>query len=250
MIAMAMLAAAVAADLEPLAAAHHGEVAGGEIRWRTTLVVGRPEGGARIALLLPLPAEAFAAEDNPGARPLLDAKGDIVAFDLSLGAFSWPVMREGRFVREATLTTRQPFVDGRLQARIPLAAGPVPHRITFSGPGEPRFVPDAGTGIEAHMSHFDTPDLRGGGRKRCDALLGSKGKSGAIYFTASPRLAGGITGKLTTAATRSGPVVVFALAGTAVLIAALAFAYRLLERRAIVERALAFLGEKDAPWSR
>lgn len=222
--------------LDLVGAGHAGVADAGGITWHSTYLPAVPEDrDGRIRLAAPVPAHVTWEVGDAPIVPVRDGEGRVVALDV--GA------RRGTL--EVTTHEPPPSADD-VVLHPPLVAGEVVQRVALQGA---RFDPAPSLGAEHRLRLFQEPEIRNRDRRRLDWKLGLHGRTGALYVLGDPRitLAGGVPGTLRPAGAVTPAVTASVAGGFVVVLALMALAIRLLDRRARWEKVEAYLRNELTP---
>lgn len=217
-------------------AIHRGTIEGESLVWRSQFHLADREQAVRLASPLPSGSRV----DREGDITVIEENGQIIGFSTT-----------EQNAPSIAVAIREPFpyAKERVHLTAPLAEGDAVQIVDVSGPGGLHFEPLPASTLERRVGYYAYPGFAKHGRAERDATLAyRKNKAGdlPLYVRATPELASGIDGTLTTESmrTRSGAI------GAGVIfvgmIAALGLAYRRFADAARFEQAERTLEEEFA----
>ena len=197
-------------------AVHRGVIEGETLVWRSQFRLGAQETTVRLASPLPIGSRL---EKNDAITPI-EERGQIMGFAvIDRSATSIAVV-----IHEALPRTKD-----HVHLTAPLADGDAVQIVDASGPGGLHFEPAAASILERRVGYYASPGLGRHERAETDAGLGyRKTRAGdlPLYVRATPSLASGIDGTLSTEAMRTRTGAIGAGVIFVGMIAALGMAYR------------------------
>lgn len=217
-------------------ALHRGTIEGETIVWRSQFTLGDNQSTVRLASPLP---KGSRLEKND-AIAAIEEGGQIVGFSvIDSSATSIAV------VLHETLSRKKDHV--RLTA--PLADGDTVQIVDASGPGGLHFEPAPSSTLERRVGYYAFPGLGDHERGERDTSLGYRKRQAGdlpLYVRATPAMASGIDGALSTEAMRTRTGTIGAGVIFVGMIAALGMAYRKVAGAARFEHAERTLEEEFA----
>lgn len=217
-------------------AVHRGAIEGDGIVWRSQYDFGEGQTAVRLASPLPIGSRF----EKSGEANAIEENGQIIGFyAINSSATSIAIVLHEAFAKRGD----------HVRLTAPLAEGDAVQIIDASGPRGLHFEPVPASNLERRVGYYAAPGFGKHGRAERDATLGYRKRQAGdlpLYVRATPELASGIDGTLSTEAMRTRTGVIGAGVIFVGMIAALGAAYRKVAGAARFEHAERTLEEEFA----